>query len=519
MKLTSNPRLRAVLIATVALSVVAAIGIGVANATTTTSSRWVTATAITGDVTQNYVATGSISRKNTADAAFAATGTVSKVLVSVGSEVSAGDVLATLDTRSLKLAVLEAETSVARAELSLYNARHPSTATSTTSSKSTKSKTPTGVTVTFDLAGLNAAGKRVTAAVSGQATACDPIMAWVNDEVSTTSTTSTTTEASPSASATPSASASTTSTSGDPSETELKACATARVELTAADSALQTVLAAINQAASGSDDNSSPSTGGSSSSTTVSAGAVASAKATLLQAEQNLQSAKDDLAEAELLAPISGTVGTVGLSKGDSASAGTVTIVGTGEAVVTIEVPLKTRGSLSIGAAAKVTPAGSLTSMEAKVTGISLLETSGTSGSTTTYATTIAVSDPDGLLASGAKASVAIPIKAVTGVVSVPVSAVTPTGTGTATVNVLASGATTPTTTTVKTGAVGGGWVEITEGLTAGQVVVLADSTAEIPANATRSRTGSSASSSSSASTKSSSTATSAPQPSASASR
>ncbi|MBU3977933.1 efflux RND transporter periplasmic adaptor subunit [Propionicimonas sp.] len=514
MKLTMNPRLRAVLVAAVALSVVAAIGIGVANATTTTSSRWVTATAITGDVTQNYVATGSISRKNTVSAAFAASGTVNKVLVSVGSEVSAGDVLATLDTRSLKLAVLEAETSVARAELSLYNARHPSTSTSTTSSKSTQSKTPTGVTVTFDLAGLNAAGKRVTAAVSGQAAACDPIMAWVNDEVSTTSTT---TEASPSASATPSASASTTSSSADPSEAEIKACATARVELTAADSALQAVLAAINKAASAG--SSSPSTGGSSSSTKVSAGAVASAKATLLQAEQNLQSAKDDLAEAELLAPISGTIGTVGLSKGDSASAGSVTIVGTGDAVVTIEVPLKTRGSLSIGAVAKVTPAGSLTALDGKVTSINLLETSGTSGSSPTYATTIAVADPEGRLASGAKASVAIPIKAVTGVVSVPVSAVTPTGTGTATVKVLASGATTPTTTTVKTGAVGGGWVEITEGLTAGQVVVLADSTAEIPANATRSRTGSSASSSSSASTKPSSTATSAPQPSASASR
>ena len=127
-------------------------------------------------------------------------------------------------------------------------------------------------------------------------------------------------------------------------------------------------------------------------------------------------------------------------------------------------------------------------------------QTSGTSGDTTTYSATVSVSDPEMALATGASASVAIPVKAVTGAVTVPASAVTPTGTGEATVQVLATtSAETPETVTVKTGAVGAGRVEITEGLTSGQIVVLADRTKEIPANATGRRNTSSSSSSASA--------------------
>ncbi|HSK33374.1 MAG TPA: hypothetical protein VK903_07815, partial [Propionicimonas sp.] len=246
----------------------------------------------------------------------------------------------------------------------------------------------------------------------------------------------------------------------------------------------------------------------SSSSSSSNARAVASAKADLLQAEQELQAADDDLDAATLVAPISGTVGVVGLSAGDSASSGTITIIGSGNAVVTFELPLKTRSLVTTGQEVTVTPAGSTTGMTGKLTSISSLETSGTSGSTPTYATTVAVSDPEQLLASGAKASVAIAVKSVTGVVRLPASAVTPTGTGTATVTVVAS-ATADTTTSVevKTGAVGGGWVEITEGIEAGKLVVLADRTAEIPSNATRRRTTTTSTSSSSASSAASASA------------
>ncbi|HQA78428.1 MAG TPA: hypothetical protein PLL50_08760 [Propionicimonas sp.] len=258
----------------------------------------------------------------------------------------------------------------------------------------------------------------------------------------------------------------------------------------------------------------------------MSAAKVASAEADLLEAEQNLQSAQDDLDAAVLVAPIAGKVGTVGLSVGSSASSGSITIVGEGTAVVTLELPLKTRNLVTIGQAVTVAPAGSTTTLEGKITTISVLETSGTSGDSPTYATTVSVADPEMRLATGASASVAIRVLAVTGVLTVPASAVTPTGTGTASVLVLASAnAETPETVEVKTGAVGAGRVEITEGLATGQLVVLADRTADIPSNTTnrRSRTSSTSSSSSgaTASAQPSAAATTQPssQPTASASR
>lgn len=321
----------------------------------------------------------------------------------------------------------------------------------------------------------------------------------------------------------------------DPTTEELQACANARAEVLAANTNLQTIVQQLvnpqpttagGSAAAKASTKASSKPSGSSSSNSASAAQVASAEAALLKAEQALQVAADDLAAAELVAPISGTVGSVDLAVGSSASSGSITIIGAGTAVVTFELPLKTRDLVSVGTAVQVTPAGASAALDGEVTGISVLETSGTSGDSPTYVTTVAVADPDMLLASGAKAAVAIEVKSVTGVVTVPASAVTPTGTGTATVQVLASaGAETPETVTVQTGTVGAGRVEITEGLTAGQIVVLADRTLEIPANATRRRTtttsssGASTSGTSSSAAKPSAGSPAGSQPSASASR
>ena len=127
-----NNRVRAVAAAGTALVVVAGIGLGVANSSQAASAKYVTATVGTGDVVQTYTATGTISRDNTVAAAFTVDGTVKAVAVSVGDSVEAGDELATLKTGPLKLAVLNAETSVAQAKASLYAAENPTT----TSSKS-----------------------------------------------------------------------------------------------------------------------------------------------------------------------------------------------------------------------------------------------------------------------------------------------------------------------------------------------------------------------------------------------
>jgi multidrug efflux pump subunit AcrA (membrane-fusion protein) len=289
----------------------------------------------------------------------------------------------------------------------------------------------------------------------------------------------------------------------DPTKAELQDCANARAEVLAANTNLQTVVTQLTTPKPSIPTTvKKPSTSSSSSSSSTSnTRAVASAKASLLKADQDLQVANDNLDAATLVAPISGTVGLVGLTPGDSASGGSISIVGSGNAVVTFALPLKTRSMVTVGQEVTVTPAGSTTALKGKLTAISTLETSGTSGTTTTYATTVAVADANQLLATGAKASVAIAVKSASGVIRLPASAVTPTGTGTATVKVVASAtADTTTSVTVTTGTVGGGWVEITGGLEAGKLVVLADRTADIPANATRRRTTTTSTSSSSAS-------------------
>ena len=201
----------------------------------------------------------------------------------------------------------------------------------------------------------------------------------------------------------------------------------------------------------------------------------------MLRNQQAVDAAEAAVVNAELVAPISGTVGAISLEKGASSSAGSVTIVGEGTALVSIEVPLASRGLLSQGMAATVTPAGSARALAGTVSQIAVLETSGTAGDNPTYTTTIAVDDPDLVLKSGAAAGIEIVTGTANSVVTVPASAVTPTGTGTGTVGVVDSTTSeTAETVTVSTGAVGGGRVEITDGLQEGQIVVLSDRNASI---------------------------------------
>ena len=496
-------------------------------------TRYVTATAGTGDVTQTYTTSGTIARTNTSEASFAVDGTVSSVKVAVGDQVEAGDVLAVLKKGPLQLAVLDAETSVAEAKANLYSAQNPtSTSSRTGSSGSSSSSSGSGSSgsgssgsggsgsgaqggVTINPAPLLAATTALTTAVAAEEVACEPVFAAVPEPTASPSPSSSESpSASPSPSETttesesPSASPSATVEdqdaiieANDPTDAELKACGEARAQVKLATANLQTVVQQLvqpsgnggtgGQSGTGSSNtksgSSSTKSGSSSSSSTttatVSAAQVASAKAKLLQAEQALQAAQDDLDNAELLAPIAGTVGTVELSKGSASSAGAITIVGSGNAQVSFELPLATRTLVKNGQKVTVTPAGSTKALAGTITSISAVETSGTAGDTPTYTTVVTVSDADGLLASGAKASVTIPVASATNAVRVPASAVTPTGTGTATVQVLASGSSTASTVQVTTGAVGGGWVEIKQGISAGDKVVLADNTAELPTN------------------------------------
>lgn len=203
-------------------------------------------------------------------------------------------------------------------------------------------------------------------------------------------------------------------------------------------------------------------------------------RARVLQAEQAVARAERALAGATLTAPADGTVGQVGLVAGESSTGRTITVVGPGAAEVRVEVPLSARGLVTTGLSASVGLVGADPGLTGQVTAVSVLPTSPTG--TPTYTATVLVDDPGLTLPPGAKAQVSVPLRSVTDVVTVPLSAVTKTSDTTATVKVVTDEfAEAAETVRVTTGAHGGGRIEITSGLQVGQRVALADRRLPVP--------------------------------------
>lgn len=233
--------------------------------------------------------------------------------------------------------------------------------------------------------------------------------------------------------------------------------------------------------------------------TTVNASQVASAKAQVIQAQATYDDAKDALAGTTLYAPISGTVlqvnGKVGQSAGSSSS-GTGATGGTGGATastssdlvvvanlaalqVSVSVPESDIGSLKVGQAATVTfPAVSGASAKGKITSIDPVPT--TSNSVVAYGVVVRLSGVPKTIRLGQSASVTITTDSATGVLVVPSTAVTTTGSR-STVLLLKNGQQVRTQVTV--GVAGDSWTEITEGVSSGDQVVLTTSTSSSGAN------------------------------------
>jgi multidrug efflux pump subunit AcrA (membrane-fusion protein) len=147
--------------------------------------------------------------------------------------------------------------------------------------------------------------------------------------------------------------------------------------------------------------------------------------------------------------------------------------------------------------AATVTSTIGGTTLQGTITRISLLPTtttgfsvtagagtstganSSSSQSTTTYATVITITSGGDLLPESSRVGVTITTKTVSAGVVLPASAVTPTGTGSGTVQVITNGIL--STKRVVTGALGDKDIEIVSGVTAGEAVVIADVDKPIP--------------------------------------
>ncbi len=210
--------------------------------------------------------------------------------------------------------------------------------------------------------------------------------------------------------------------------------------------------------------------------------AVDAAAAEVTVAEQALD-------QATIVSPIAGTVAAVGLAAGDDVTAGsataTVVVVGSGGYEVTTTVTVDEVADIEVGQAATVVPDGDDASFDGEVVAIGAPDSS--SGSTT-YPVTIGLTGDTTGLGNGSTAAVSIVTDSATRALAVPASAVTFDG-DTHQVTVVEDGK--AKTVTVEVGAIGRRWIEITDGLEAGDAVSLADLDQELPSSATEATSGS----------------------------
>ena len=443
---------RAIPAGAVAILVVGGTAVVRTNASASPIDTYRTTTVTTGSVEQRLDLTGSVHRVNQVSQSFAVSGTVSRVSVAVGDKVTAGQTLATLDTRPLSSAVTAAEADLAQAKATLESDQTATTTATTTATNVAPAQTattspraagPSGRSGAGATQSLAAAQQRVTRAQSGvasdlgRATAalaqCATFFPSAPSPSAPADTPTTTTAGTPSTpSAGPTATATLTQT---PTEAEISACLGAlrtaptqqqiqrdqqaltsgQADLTKAFTLALTT--AGNSATASTTTNRSTSTsqsGSTSSSATQSstnrssggqtgstgqsvAARVVSDQAAVTNADSALSVARANLASATLKSSIAGTVGSVTLINNASSQGKSIVIVGTGAVELTVNVPLAAMASVHVGQKANVTPQGATSFVPGAVTSISLLPSAaatGTGSGTGATQATAAASSP-----------------------------------------------------------------------------------------------------------------------------
>ncbi len=213
---------------------------------------------------------------------------------------------------------------------------------------------------------------------------------------------------------------------------------------------------------------------------TVTDATIASDRASVLQAQQGVDRAQTDLSQATITSPVSGVVGALDLVVGESSSGKSATVVGPGAVSITVDVPLADRPLVASGVTGQVGQLASRPTLQGTVATIGVLPSS--SGDNPTYPARLNADDPGQSLPQGSYAQVSLDLARATDVLTVPMSAVTKTSENAGTVQVAADAyATAAETVTVATGRQGDGRIEITSGLSEGQLVVLADRRLPVP--------------------------------------
>jgi RND family efflux transporter MFP subunit len=202
-------------------------------------------------------------------------------------------------------------------------------------------------------------------------------------------------------------------------------------------------------------------------------------------ATASLAVAQEQLGQAAIISPFAGVVSSVGLTVGQQATAGSTTsaidvIDPTGHGV-TLSVDVTKIASVKVGQEADVLPDGSATALAATVTYVAAAP----NPSSTAYKVQLAFASKPTRLRDGIQAAVKITTSQAADVLAVPTSAIR--HRGTLGYVLVLEGSTTRQQSTreqiVTAGAVGAVYTQITQGLTAGQRVVLADPSQAIPTN------------------------------------
>lgn len=533
------------------LAALALAGTGVAayGAVGDDSVDYRTVSATTGSVEQELSLSGTISPSGSSELAFGTAGTVAKVRVEQGDEVEEGDVIAVLDRASLRAAVDRAASDLASAKAQLADDRDAQTTAVTTSTSSSSSSSggsqKSGSGSSSSGSGAPASGgsgstaavvKQLTAqqdavleaqttastALSAAETALADQQTACADPVTTTETTDAATDAATDGTTADAGTTTTTAVLSEECTSALAAVQAAQATAAEAQTTLQTALetlgSTVTQAlgsvqagtstgsggstggastptgsgasgatgSTGSTGSSAAALGGSSAGQTVTAATLAQDQASIDRAKADLASAKADLAGAVVRAPADGTVVSLAVATADDVSAGdtVATVVAPGLTTVTVEASATQAAQLEQGMDVEVTPAGAT---EALAGGVSRIEHVASSDSSTssdpTYTVAIALDERDLQLADGMPASVTAVVGAADDVVVVPASAV-----NNGSVTVLDNGV--AQQVRVSTGIVGATQIEVTDGLEAGEEVVLADLDAELPTGDTEQQGG-----------------------------
>ncbi|MFT3863689.1 MAG: biotin/lipoyl-binding protein [Solirubrobacterales bacterium] len=457
----------------VALVVIAITSLGSSSSSSSAATKR-TSTVSKGVVQSTVSGNGTLEPAQEVELSFGASGEVTAVYVKAGEKVKKGEVLAEVDSSSARATLASDKAALLEAEEAVESAEEAEEEAEEEEEENEETAYTGGATTEF--VGLMSESGTSTTSKEGESTS--------TEESSTEGTTSeeTTKEEE---SSTSGSSKSKESSSG--SSKSSSSSASASEETSAAEE--ETSTEASSSETSASESTAATSGGGSSVS-------LPTAEANLRQAQLTVKSARQEVRETTLRAPISGTIASISGSVGETVSGGSSS-GGTSEAssggasggesssfIVLAQLHrLKMEVSFSESDIGKVrkgqTATVSIDSMEGtelsgEVTKVSVLPSESSSSSVVEYPATILLTQSAKGLRSGMSASAEVVVEQVKNAVTVPTEAISSAGSG-KTVTVEENGK--EVTKTIKTGLEGDETTEVISGLEAGATLILPEVT------------------------------------------